>query len=177
MRKPDFSLKGPTLRIATAFILQMGGVGLSFLFSVMLARLIGASGVGLYFLAITIVDVGATFSRLGLEGATLRFASIAHSRGDLATLAALYRRCMSLAAAAGIVLALPVWLIASQLSLGGDRAPELKAELPWLILAFVPVALLVIQAEFLKGIGASAIGTFAQMVVSPLLLLAASIVL
>ena len=163
--------------VAKVLLAQVGGVGLSFLFSVMLARLIGVSGVGLYFLAVTIVDVGATLSRLGLESASLRFASIAYSQGDLGTLAALYRKSMSLVAAAGILLALPAWLIASHLPLGGDRGLELRAELPLLVLAFVPAALLVIQADFLKGIGASAIGTFAQTVVSPLLLLTGSIVL
>lgn len=157
--------------------MQIAGAGLAFLFSVMLARLIGVAGVGLYFLAITIVDIGTTIARLGLENAGLRFASIAYSQGDRGTLAALYRKSMGFAFAAGAAVALPVWLIVSQLPLGGDRAPELRAEFPLLVLAFAPMALLIIQAEFLKGIGASGVGTFAHAVVPPLLLLCVSIVL
>lgn len=168
---------GRARRIATAFVVQVAGTGLSFLFSVMLARLIGVPGVGLYFLSVTIVDIGATISRLGLENAGLRFASIAYSQGDRGTLAALYRRSMSLAFGAGIIMALPVWLIVSHLPLGGDGALELRAELPLLVLAIAPVALLLIQAEFLKGVGASGTGTFVHGVVPPLLLLASSIVL
>lgn len=169
--------RGRSLRVATALVVQVAGAGLSFLFSVMLARLIGVAGVGLYFLAITIVDISATISRLGLETAGLRFASIAYSQGERGTLAALYRRCMGLALAAAIAIALPVWLIVSHLPLGGERAPELRAELPLLVFAFAPIALLVVQAEFLKGIGASGTGTFTQAVVPPFLLLAGSIVL
>jgi O-antigen/teichoic acid export membrane protein len=177
MRSFASFFEGRALRIATAFAVQIAGVGLSFLFSVLLARLIGVAGVGLYFLAITVVDIGATISRLGLENAGLRFASIAYSQGDRGTLAALYRRSMGLAFGAGIVVALPVWLIVSHLPLGGDRAPELRAEFPLLVFALAPLALLIIQAEFLKGVGASSIGTFAHAVVPPLLLLTGSIAL
>lgn len=169
--------KGRAIRIAAAFVIQMAGAGLAFLFSVMLARLIGVAGVGLYFLAITLVNIGATIARLGLENAGLRFASIAYSQGDRGTLAALYRTTMGLAFGAGVAIALPIWLIVSHLPLGGDRAPELRAEFPLLVFAFAPVAMLIIQAEFLKGVGASGIGTFAHAVVPPLLLLAGSIVL
>src|SRR5450755_1652645 len=98
-------------RVATAFVVQIAGVGLAFLFSVMLARLIGASGVGVYFLGITIVDICATISRLGLESAGLRFASIAFSLGDGGKLAALYRTSMGLVFGAAMVIALLVWLI------------------------------------------------------------------
>ena len=169
--------RGRPLRVASAFAVQIAGAGLAFLFSVMLARLVGVAGVGLYFLAITIVDISATISRLGLESASLRFASIAHSRGDRGGLAALYRKSTSLAFGAGIAIALPVWLIVSHLSLGGEKALEFRAELPLLVLAIAPVALLVVQAEFLKAVGSTATGTFSQAVVPSLLLLAGSIVL
>jgi O-antigen/teichoic acid export membrane protein len=177
MRSFGSFFEGRAFRIATAFAVQITGVGLSFLFSILLARLIGVAGVGLYFLAVTVVDIGATISRLGLENVGLRFASIAYSRGDRGTLAALYRRSMGLAVAAGIAIAPPIWLIVSHLPLGGDRALELRAEFPLLVLALVPLALLIIQAEFLKGIGASSIGTFAHAVVPPLLLLTGGIAL
>ncbi len=157
--------------------MQVAGSGLAFLFSIMLARLVGVAGVGLYFLAITIVNISATISRLGLESAGLRFASIAHSRGDRGSLAALYRKSMSLAFGAGIAIAFPVWLIGSHLSLGGEKAPEFRGELPLLVFAVAPVAVLVVQAEFLKAVGSTATGTFSQAVVPPLLLLAGSIVL
>lgn len=143
----------------------------------MLARLVGVAGVGLYFLAITIVDISATLSRLGLESASMRFAAIAHSRDDRGELAALYRKSMGLVFLAGIAIALPVWLIVSHLGLGGERADEFRAELPLLILAIAPLAMLVIQAEFFKAVGSPATGTFSQAVVPPLLLLSASILL
>jgi O-antigen/teichoic acid export membrane protein len=177
MRRLAGLFRGRPLRVASAFVVQVAGAGLGFLLSIVLARLVGVAGVGLYFLAITIVDISATISRLGLESASMRFASIAHSRGERGGLAALYRKSMSLVFVAGTAIALPVWLIVSHLGLGGEKAPEFRAELPLLIFAIAPVALLVIQAEFFKAVGSTATGTFSQAVVPPLLLLAGSIVL
>jgi O-antigen/teichoic acid export membrane protein len=177
MRRLAGLVRGRPLRVASAFVAQVAGAGLGFLLSVMLARLVGVAGVGLYFLAITIVDISATLSRLGLESASMRFASIAHSRGERGELAALYRKSMSLVFVAGTAIALPVWLIASHLGLGGERAGEFRAELPLLVFAIAPVAMLVIQAEFFKAVGSPATGTFSQAVVPPLLLLSGSILL
>jgi O-antigen/teichoic acid export membrane protein len=176
MRIPESFFTDRVRRVATAFVVQIAGVGMAFLFSVMLARLIGASGVGIYFLGITIVDICATISRLGLESAGLRFASIAFTDGNQGTLAALYRTSMGLVFGASMVIALLVWLIVPHLALGGDAASELQTDIPLLVFAVAPAALLVIQAEFLKGVGASTAGTLVQSVV-PLLLLAGSIVL
>src|SRR3954470_18090825 len=143
MRRSAFFFRGRALRLAAACALQVAGLGLSFLFSILLARLIGVAGVGLYFLAITIVDIGASIARLGLENAALRFASIAYAKGDRGTLAALYRKSMALALAAGMAIALPLWLVVSHLPLGGAGASELRAELPLVVLAVAPFALLV----------------------------------
>jgi O-antigen/teichoic acid export membrane protein len=177
MRRLAGLFRGRPLRVASAFAAQVAGAGLGFLLSIMLARLVGVAGVGLYFLAITIVDISATISRLGLESASMRFASIAHSQGDRGGLAALYRKSMSLVFVAGAAIALPVWLIGSQLGLGGERAPEFRSELPLLAFAIAPVALLVIQAEFFKAVGSTATGTASQAVVPPLLLLTGSVIL
>lgn len=156
---------------ASVFSALVAGAGFSFLFNVLLARLIGASGVGLYFISTTIVDIGATVSRLGMESAVLRFTAIANTQGDRASLAALYRRSLGLAVGAAIVIAIPAWLIVSLIGLGGNRAGELQAMLPLVVLSFAPVAVRAIQAEFYKGIGAPGIGQLFHSALPPILLL------
>jgi O-antigen/teichoic acid export membrane protein len=166
-----------SIGVAVVFSAQVAGAAFSFAFSVLLARLIGASGVGLYFIATTIVDIGATISRLGLENAALRFAAVTYSRGERANLAALYWKTLGLVVAAAIAIAVPAGLIVSHLSLGAARADELRTVLPWVVLAFVPVAVRAIQAEFYKGIGAPATGTFLHSVLPPVVLLLGGLVL
>jgi O-antigen/teichoic acid export membrane protein len=154
--------------VATAVVVQIAGAGLSLLFSIVLARLIGVAEIGLYFIATTIVEIGATLARLGLDHVVLRFVSIAHSRGDRGSMAAIYRNSLGLSLGMAIVLAVPVWLLVSHLPLGGDRAGELRAVLPLLMLAIAPAAVLALQAECFKGIGAPGTSTFVQTVVTPL---------
>src|SRR5713226_4092821 len=123
-RPPILSLKKLANRYsvgaATSLSLQVVGAALSFLFSLLLAKLIGASGLGLYFLSITSIEIFSTISRLGLENAALKFISIAHAAGDRDTLATLYRKCIGVAALAAAVSALPTWLLLRLLPVGGS---------------------------------------------------------
>jgi O-antigen/teichoic acid export membrane protein len=171
MSKARGLLKGRAFRVATALTIQVAGAGLAFLFSMVLAKLIGVAELGLYFLAVTVVDIGATVSRLGLETTGLRLASIARSKGDWGSVGALYRKCMGLTLLVGIAMAFPIWLVVSHSSLGGDRSSQLRADLPILVFAVAPAALLIVQAEFLKSIEASGIGTLSYALMPPLLLL------
>lgn len=162
---------------ASVFSALVAGAGFSFLFNVLLARVIGASGVGLYFISTTIVDIGATVSRLGMESAVLRFTAIANARGDRASLAALFRKSLGLAVGAAVVIAIPAWLIVSMTGLGGNRAGELRTMLPLVVLSFAPVAVRAIQAEFYKGIGAPGIGQLFHSALPPFLLLIGGMIL
>jgi O-antigen/teichoic acid export membrane protein len=54
------------------------------LFSIVLARMLGAEQLGLYFLALTIVGVVAAVSYLGLDGGISRFVPIALAQRDKA---------------------------------------------------------------------------------------------
>lgn len=163
-------VNGRTLGVAAAFAAKVAGAGLGFLFTIMLARLLGPAGTGVYFLAFTIFSIGATIARLGLDNAVLRFASVAHDQGDQPTLAALYRQGMGLVAIAGVAVAILVWLVAPYLPLGGDRSGELQSVLPVMLLALVPAALILLQGEFFKATGAPGTATIAQAVVLPMLL-------
>jgi O-antigen/teichoic acid export membrane protein len=170
-------LNRQSLGVVGTAAIQIAATGMAFLFSIVLSRVVGVAGVGLYFIVITIIDIGATLSRLGLERSGLRFASIAYNQGDRKELAALYRKCVVLAFAMGVAIVLPAWFILPLLQLGGDSAHELKTNLPLAMFAFAPAAIVVVQAEFLKGVGAPEVGTLVQAVVPQFILLSGGILL
>src|ERR1700684_2870030 len=167
-RSPILNLKKLANRYsvgaATSLSMQVVGVSLSFLFSLLLAKLIGASGLGLYFLCVTTVEICSTVSRLGLENAALKFISIAHAAGDRATLAALYRKCVGTAALAAAATALPVWLFLRLIPVGGSSHSEFLSLIPLLLLALVPATILTIQSESFKAIGYPGTAAFVQTV-------------
>ena len=161
-----------TLGVAAAFIARVAGTGLAFLFSVMLARLLGTSDTGVFFLALTIVTIGATVARLGLDNAVLRFASVAHVQNNKSSMAALYRQAIGMVIISGIVLTLLLKIIMPYLTLGQDKATELQTIMPVMLLALTPVALIMLQGEFFKSIQAPGLATVLQTVLSPLIMVA-----
>ena len=166
-----------TLGVAAAFAAKATGAGLLFLFSIMLARLLGAAGTGVYFLSLTIISIGATIARLGLDNAVLRFAAVAHAQGDRPTLAALYRQGIGLIFVAGVAVTLFVWFISPHLPLGGERSAELQAILHVMLLAIIPTALILLQGEFFKATGAPGTATLVQVAVLPMFLVMGTAVL
>ena len=154
-----------TLGVAAAFFAKAVGTGLAFLFSILLARLLGPAGTGVYFLALTIVSIGATIARLGLENAVLRFASVAHDQGDRLTLAALYQQSMGLVFVAGLAVVLVIWGVVQFLPINGG-----KSVLLFMLLALIPVALIPLQAEFFKATGAPGTAIFVQVAILPIIL-------
>lgn len=150
------------LGVLSAFVVKVSGAGLGFLLSLLLARFLGASGTGVYFLSLTIVSIGATLARLGLDNAVLKFASIAIDRGDRGSLSALYKRTLGLLLLSGGGLTCLLLLIVPSLSLGGNQAGALKAILPPMLIALTPMALVLVHGEFLKSSGSPGLGIFTQ---------------
>ena len=60
-----------------SFVGQIFGYGISFVFSVLVARLLGAERLGLYTLALSITGFVSGFAFLGLDGGLSRFIPIA----------------------------------------------------------------------------------------------------
>ncbi|GER04481.1 hypothetical protein JCM17846_21630 [Iodidimonas nitroreducens] len=60
---------------AITFGLKIMGMGLMFAFNVLVARLLGVANTGLFFLALTLLQMAATVALWGLDNATLRFIS------------------------------------------------------------------------------------------------------
>ena len=151
--------------------MQVTGAALSFLVTLLIAKLIGVTGLGLFFLSITIVEIGATVARLGLENAALKSIAIARSSGDPARMATLYRRCIGIAAISAVVIALLAWLPLHLIPSAASSRSELLTQIPLLAFALVPVTLLPIQTEALKATGHPAAATFLQSVLPQAMLL------
>jgi O-antigen/teichoic acid export membrane protein len=155
--------------VLNAFLTKVGGAAFSFLFSVLLARHLGASGTGVYFIAITIINVGATVARFGLDNAVLRFASIAHAKGESSTLSALYRQGMGLVVVVGTFVSVAMWFGLPFVPLGDGRE-EMEGILPLMLIALVPTALVTLQGEYYKAVGSPGIATFVQSMALPMIL-------
>lgn len=161
---------GKLLGAFRAFSAKVGGVGLSFLFSLMLARMLGARECGVYFLAVTVVNIASTLARLGFDNAALKYASVAHGECDRGAMASLYRQSAGWLLGSSMLLVLFLWLVGPHLSFGVASSASFHAILPVMLIAVFPMTFLLVQGEFFKAISRPGTATFFQTASVPLVL-------
>lgn len=137
---------------SVAFALKMGGAVLTFCFNLLLARTLGAEGVGIYFLAMTVTIIATVFGRMGLDNALLRFTAANVAVNNWSAVKGLYLKGMSSAIVASTLSAVVMFLTAPLLAEVVFRKSELVVPMRWMALAVVPMTLLILHAEMLKGL-------------------------
>jgi O-antigen/teichoic acid export membrane protein len=185
-RSWDLSLFGGRLDVhmreliegaSVALVLKVAGAGLAFSFNVVLARMLGAEGAGLYFLALTLATVASVFGRLGLDNALLRFVSANVSISDWQAVKGVYRKGLSLAIVASAASSVLMFLAAPLLAERVFFKPALIWPLRWMSLAVLPITLFTLHAEILKGLKRVRDSILAQSVLVPAFSLAGLFVL
>jgi len=137
---------------AAAFVLKVVGVGLAFGFSVLLARLVGAEGAGVYFLALAVTTFATIIGLMGLNIAALRFAAASASVGDWGAVKGVYRKGVMLGTASSVAAVLVMFAVAPLLAERLLSKPELTGALRWMSLAVLPMVLLILHADMLRGL-------------------------
>ncbi len=137
---------------SVAILLKVLGAGLAFGFNVMLARMLGADGAGIYFLALTAATIASVVGRLGLDNALLRFVAASASEGDWRSAGGVYKKGMRLALVASFLSALILFILAPRLAGSVFSKPELRTPLRLIALAILPMSISILHAELLKAI-------------------------
>ena len=157
-------------RMSWVIVLRAGGAGLGLFANIAIARSLGPSGAGIYFLALTLVTVASVISRLGLDQVFLRHAAADLSHGNVSNFAQLYRNGILLTAASGLLMTFLLFAFRDPIgSLFSDKT--LGAVLAWMAFAVIPISLGTLYGELLKGIGASNSALLLQAIVVPLIVL------
>lgn len=131
--------------------LRLGGAGLGLGFNVLLARVAGAEGAGLFFLAMSVSGLLTLASRLGLDAIAVRQTAARATRGQWLEVAAGARVALGITLCAGVVAALGIWILAPTAAGVFFDKPALAPLLRGLAFAIVPGALSVVLAELLRG--------------------------
>lgn len=137
---------------SVAFTLKVLGAGFAFGFNVLLARMLGAEGAGMYFLALTVATIACVLGRMGLDNALLRFTAAGTAIEDWSAVKGVYRKGMSIALCASAASALLLFALAPWLAHDVFSKPQLASPLRWMALAVVPMTLVSLHAETLKGL-------------------------
>lgn len=166
-RLHDVHLRDVLKDTGYGFLLRVGGGGLAFGGNWLLARLLGPSGVGIYYLAFTTITIAAVLSRIGLNETCVRYASPAFAAGDWATVAGVRRTASRLVLAASAAITAILLIAAPAISVHVFHQPGLTDTLRVIALALVPFALLNINAMMLQSVRHVPAGTLAQAAAIP----------
>jgi len=159
-----------------AFLLKAIAAGSSFGFSVLLARILGAHGAGIYFQALTLTTIAAVLGRVGLSNTLVRFTAANAAVGDWEKIAGLYRKSIGIASLGSSLAALLLAGGSQWLAEAVFADPQLGIITRWMSLAVVPATLSFLYAHLLKGLKRIAAAISIESVTIPLLTMVGTLV-
>lgn len=96
-----------------AFLISTGGKGISYFVQVVLARLLGVEGYGVYIYVLTIVTMLSIFSTMGFDSVLLKYLSMYRSRKEWALFNGMLRRSFQIPLGLSFLIALVVFVVAN----------------------------------------------------------------
>ena len=135
-----------------SLMIQVVGSMLGLAVSIIVARMLGAEGSGVYYLAMSVAIIAATVGRVGFDNTVVRFVALHASVQEWGAVRKVYRTAMNVVAAASLVISvilfLGAWWIANSLF---DK-PYMEIPLRLVALSVLPLSFAMIQAESLRGL-------------------------
>ncbi|MEW6072939.1 MAG: oligosaccharide flippase family protein [Planctomycetota bacterium] len=143
----------PAVAAGWALSLRVAGMGSNLLFHLLVARRVGVDGAGLFYLALASANVASTLGRLGMENALLRRVAVCAAEEDWRSIGALFRAGARITLLGSAVQGLLLWVVAAPLAAALGEGAELTATFRWMALAVVPLSLVSVGADGLRGLG------------------------
>ncbi|MBI5750779.1 MAG: flippase [Hydrogenophilales bacterium] len=151
-----------------SFSLRIGGAGLGLVFNLILARYVGAEGVGLLFLGLTVVGLVGIVARLGLDSIIVREVAPHASAGQWAAVGDVAKATIRIGLISSLLCTLLLWLAAPVLADVVFSKPALAHVLYWLSLTVLPATLAMFYSELLRGAQRFIESQLAQVFITPL---------
>jgi len=152
---------------AITLFLRVGGAGIAFLFTVYLARLLGANEYGLFTLSLTVVTILSAVVRLGLDTVLVKNISAAVEHGNLTLARGYFQTAVRVVLIAGLVATFLGILISPMVADTVFDKPELARPLNLMMWLLLPFSIAFLIAEALKGLKQVADSTIAQSLLIP----------
>lgn len=137
---------------SSAFMIRVLGTILGFAVSVIIARMLGADGSGVYYLALSVATIAATIGRVGFDNTVVRFVALHASVQEWDAVKQVYGVAMKVVAAASLFLSAFLFLGAGWISNNWFNKPYMEIPLTLAAVSILPLSLGMIQAESLRGL-------------------------
>jgi O-antigen/teichoic acid export membrane protein len=162
---------------ALAFGGALAGNGLTYLFGVMMGRLLGADAVGHYFLALVLMQLAGTFCRLGFADALLRFVAIDAAAGRGSRVKGTVRFTLTVAVVVSIAMSAVLFALADPVSEQLFRQPALSAYLRWMAVTLPFFTVFVLSLNVTQALRRMDLVVMARDLAQPAAMIAAAAIL
>jgi len=163
----DGPMKDLLRRTSTAMMMRIMRTGVSFIFNVILARSLGAEGLGVYFLAYTVTRIAQIIAKFGLHQALLRFVAGSASQGEWEKVAGVYRLAILISSSLAVV-ATGIVFVAAPLFADFFNEPTLIEPLRIMSLTILPWALIFLYSHLLQALERIGDAIFVETIGLPL---------
>lgn len=148
----DGNLKETLQKASIAFFIKSGGLVFNFIFNIYLARLFGAEGTGVYYLAFTIVTVVSLVARLGIDNVVVKNIAIYYAGKQYGKMKGLYLFSVIMSIGLSVLFFTLIYFTAPFLSTHVFKEPDLIVPLQFMAFSIVPLSLLTIGSSLHQGI-------------------------
>lgn len=152
---------------AAVLAMRLLGAALMFAFNVMLARVLGAKETGIFVLALMVVSITSVIGRIGLDNTMLKYIAISASSNDWPAVGGVFYRGLLISTLLSGLLALALYGLAPWMTVALFHKAELLPVLEWMLLGIVPMALVALLGESLKGLKRVGRSALVQSVIVP----------
>jgi len=135
-----------------AFFIKCSNAVISFAFNVILARLIGAEGAGVYYLAITISTIAVLFSSLGFNNVLLRYVSMYSETEDWRKVNGVIRKTLSISCLIAILISCILFFNSTFIADFFFSKEDMSVPIKLMSLAILPITIIALSQEILKGL-------------------------
>jgi O-antigen/teichoic acid export membrane protein len=154
--------------LAKAVVMKALSACLSLLFNIVLARLLGAEGAGVFYLALTVTSIASIVGRFGIDISLLKLVAPAASRGDWGVVKGLYKAGLRIVVFTSIFATLIIIVAAPLLANFVFSEPSLVMPLQIMALAIPFTSVMIVHAELLKAVQRIQQALLIQGVILPL---------
>ncbi|MFK7780481.1 MAG: flippase [Candidatus Gracilibacteria bacterium] len=149
---------------SVSFLLQIIGIGLSYLFLLLVSRFYGAEGMGIYALSFTVLNITVLFGKFGLDVSCVKFIGELYEKEEFDKMKDIYRKIMFIATPINIFLSVSLYFLSPFIAEYIFNKQNLTIYFQLVSLAILPMSFRFIHSNSIRGLQKITIYAFLQNV-------------
>jgi O-antigen/teichoic acid export membrane protein len=138
---------------SVAFVFRILGIGLGYVFTLFITHGYGAEAMGVFALSLTVLQIAAVFSRLGMDTALLRYTGEnANKTNGFSVIGNIYKKILKVTLPVSALMAILLYLLSPSIAVNIFHKENMTTAFQLASLGIVPMVMLFVHKEALRGL-------------------------